>query len=235
MFSETKVLVVEDEIVIAEDIADWVTAAGGKVIGPAQTVARALELIGTTPVDAAILDSRLPDRDVTPVARLLMARNVPVIVYSGMGLPDELAAAYPNIPLILKPAPTAGVVKRLVTLFREQMRPPMTEAEEVEFHIIRLFVDDRLRTGRSVYLGGALIGVLIPVTADEQGDGGAGGWYLEAGFGPCGPMNVSTPPTFADLDQAAAWFLSNLTVDEQTDPTLTGGWDRKRQGSPSKA
>jgi len=208
MLYETNVLVVEDEIAIAEDLADWVTAAGGKVIGPAPTVAKALELIGTTSVDAAILDSRLPDRDVTPVARLLLARNVPVIVYSGLGLPDELAAAHPDIPLILKPASTAGVVKRLVSLFREQMRPVTTA--DVEFHIIRLFVDDSSRTGRSAYRGGTLIGILIPVTAEEQGAGGTGGWYLEAGFGPCGPMNVATPPIFADLEEAAAWFRGNL-------------------------
>lgn len=212
MFDETNVLVVEDESVIAEDIADWVKAAGGRVIGPAQTVARALELIGTTPVDAAILDARLLDRDVTPVARLLVSRNIPVIVYSGLGLPEELAAVHPDIPLILKPAPTAGVVKRLVALYREQMRPPAAQAGEVGFHIVRLFVDDSARTGRSVYSGGALIGLLIPVTAEERGDGGVGGWYLEAGFGPCSLMNVGKPPIFADLDEAAAWF-GNLTAD----------------------
>jgi CheY-like chemotaxis protein len=97
MFDDTNVLVVEDESLIADDLADWVKAAGGRVIGPARTVARALELIETTSVDAAILDAHLADRDVTPVARLLIARNVPLIFYSGLGLPEELATLHPEI------------------------------------------------------------------------------------------------------------------------------------------
>lgn len=210
MFHDTNILVVEDENLIAEDIADWVTAAGGKVIGPARTVAKALELIGTTPVDAAILDVRLEDRDVTPVARLLVSRHVPLIVYSGLGLPDELAAAHPDIELVLKPTPTVSLVHRLATLLREQMRSPPTLAEEIEFQIVRIFVDDSPRTGRSVYSEGTLVGILIPVTAEEEGEAGSGGWYLEAGFGPCSLMNIGRPPTFASLVEAAAWFSDRL-------------------------
>jgi CheY-like chemotaxis protein len=210
MFDDTNILVVEDESLIAEDIADWVKAAGGRVVGPARTVAQALELIGTTPVDGAILDGHLEDRDVTPVAQLLVSRNVPLIVYSGIGLPDELAAAHPDIPLILKPAPAARVVRQLAVLFRERLQSSPAPTDEIEFRIIRIFVDNGSRTGRSAYSGGTLIGILIPVTAEEEGESGAGGWYLEAGFGPCSLMNVGPPPIFADLGKAATWFTDSL-------------------------
>ena len=210
MFDDTNILVAEDESLIADDIADWVKAAGGRVIGPARTVARALDLIGTTPVDAAILDARLEDRDITPVAQLLVARHVPLIVYSGLGLPNELAAAHPDITLILKPTPTVAVVQRLAALLRDQMRSRPASANEIEFHVVRIFVDHGSRTGRSVYSAGTLVGILIPITAEEHGENGTGGWYLEAGFGPCSLMNVGPPPIFADLREAAAWFSGNL-------------------------
>ena len=213
MFDDANVLVVEDESLIAEDIADWVKAAGGTVIGPVRTVAGALELIGTNTVDAAILDAHLEDRDVTPVARLLVSRNIPMIVYSGLGLPDELAAAHPDIPLILKPAPTVSVVRRLAALLRQHIRSHPSNADEIQFHILEIFVGHGSRTGRSAYSAGSLVGILIPVTAEEEGESGTGGWYLEAGFGPCSPMNVGPPPIFADLDQAATWFADKLAED----------------------
>ena len=213
MFDDTNVLVVEDESLIAEDIAEWVKAAGGRVIGPARTVAKALELIGATPIDAAILDAHLADRDVTPVARLLLSRNVPLIVYSGLGLPEELAAMHLNIPLILKPVPAVRVVRQLVTILKEQMRSPPVQTDEIEFHTIRIFVDRDSRTGRSAYSGGTLVGILIPVTAEEHGERGTGGWYLEAGFGPCSLMTVGAPPIFADLGEAAGWFSDTLAGD----------------------
>lgn len=216
MFDDTNVLVVEDESLIADDLADWVKAAGGRVIGPARTVARALELIETTSVDAAILDAHLADRDVTPVARLLIARNVPLTVYSGLGLPEELATLHPEIPLILKPTPTARVVRRLAVLIKEQMESAPTLTDDIEFHIIRIFVDHGSRTGRSAYSGGTLVGILIPVTAEEEGESGLGGWYLEAGFGPCSLMTVGPPPIFTNLGEAATWFSDNLAGDAKT-------------------
>lgn len=213
MLEDTNILVVEDESRIAEDIADWVEAAGGTVIGPAPTVAHALELLERNSVHAAILDGNLADRDVTPVARLLVSRNVPLIVYSGLGLPEELAALHPNLPVILKPVPAVRVVRRLVKLLTEQQPDP---TEEIAFQVTRIFVDDSARTGRSAFSGGTLIGVLIPVSGDEQGEDGFGGWYLEAGFGPCSLMTVGPPPIFADLGEAAAWFTMNLAGEAGT-------------------
>jgi CheY-like chemotaxis protein len=213
--------VVEDESVIALDIADCVEAAGGRVVGPVPTVQEALTLLETAAVDAAILDGNLADRDVTPVALLLAARNVPIIVYSGLGLPGDLAASHPNIPLIKKPAPVSQVVKGLVEIFRKQLEDRPAEAavtrpldtrkgRDIAFGVIHVLVDDGFRIGRSAFAGGNLIGILIPVSAEEEGDDGAGGWYLEAGFGRCGGTDLATPPVFADLHRAAAWFSARM-------------------------
>jgi CheY-like chemotaxis protein len=218
MLEDSNILVAEDETLTALDLASWVEAAGGRVVGPVATVASALALLETTPIDAAIVDANLADRDVTPVVLLLVSRNVPIIVYSGIGLPEELAARHPELPLILKPVPAVHVVKQLVQLVRAHMRArparaspePAADANpEIGFELVEVLVDGGVRNGRCVYASGRLIGVLVPVTAEEQGEGTAG-WYLEAGFGPCGPMAAGTPPVFASLGAAATWFSGNL-------------------------
>ncbi len=113
MIEKRHILIVEDEMMIALDIIDVVEAGGAIVVGPFPTVAEALETIGSTRIDAAILDGNLADRDITPVALRLLADEVPMIVYSGVGLPHELADAQPDIPVIFKPSPVAEIVAML--------------------------------------------------------------------------------------------------------------------------
>ncbi|CAN5178498.1 hypothetical protein BH11PSE2_BH11PSE2_19370 [soil metagenome] len=86
------VFIAEDEPFIAFDLATTIEDAGGVVVGPAATVTEALALLKNQPVAAAILDVNLGDRDICPVAELLLARGVPVIFHTGLGVPDELSA-----------------------------------------------------------------------------------------------------------------------------------------------
>ena len=70
-------MIVEDEPFIAFDLAMAVEEARGKVIGPAGSVREALMLIEQHLVQAAILDVNLSDRDVTPIAELLIGGRRP--------------------------------------------------------------------------------------------------------------------------------------------------------------
>ena len=54
-----RVLVVEDESLLAETLCDLVQNAGCEPVGPAATVAAALSLIDKAAIDVAILDIRL--------------------------------------------------------------------------------------------------------------------------------------------------------------------------------
>jgi DNA-binding LytR/AlgR family response regulator len=78
-------LVVEDDYLIAEDIAQTIAAAGIEVVGPAGSVADALELIAHEGerLDGAVLDINLGDEPVFPVAEALRARRVPFIFLTG--------------------------------------------------------------------------------------------------------------------------------------------------------
>ncbi|MEO9130961.1 MAG: response regulator [Sphingomonas sp.] len=118
MLKGLPVLIVENEPLIAIDLSHAVWDREGIVIGPVPTVAEAMAILAGQPVGAAILDAKLDDRDVTPLAIRLIEQAVPFVIHSGTGLPAELAAAHPDLPLILKPECPNAVVATLA----EQLR-----------------------------------------------------------------------------------------------------------------
>jgi DNA-binding response OmpR family regulator len=113
MFAGISILVVEDEAMLALDLACAIEDLDGKVVGPVATVAEALSLLASEPVAAAVLDANLLDRDVTPVVLALIEKAVPFVVQTGKGLPDELAAVRPDIPVVFKPARPEVVLAHL--------------------------------------------------------------------------------------------------------------------------
>jgi CheY-like chemotaxis protein len=115
MLSGSCVLVVEDDPLIAMVICDNVDSVGGTVAGPFSTVGEALTFLTQAKIDAAIVDANLRDRDVTPLALFLMETAIPFIVYSAAGLPPELHAQHPDLPLVMKPGKP---LERLFALLR---------------------------------------------------------------------------------------------------------------------
>jgi hypothetical protein len=77
----TRVLIVEDEYLIADDLARYFTALGAQVLGPVSTVADAYAF--TEQADAAVLDINLRGSPVFPIADRLIARFIPIVFYSG--------------------------------------------------------------------------------------------------------------------------------------------------------
>jgi CheY-like chemotaxis protein len=75
-----KVLVVEDEFIIALDPALVLRDFGCQVVGPVGSVKAALELLGRERPDAALLDVNLLDGVVVPVAELLASTGVPFML-----------------------------------------------------------------------------------------------------------------------------------------------------------
>ena len=96
-----RVLVVEDEAVVSLMIADLLTEAGCKVIGPASTTGSALSLIEQEAIDCAVLDIKLLDGQVFPVADALAARGVPFVFATGYQA-EVLGGRYAGVPRIEK-------------------------------------------------------------------------------------------------------------------------------------
>ncbi len=116
MLTDALVLVAEDEPFIALDLALAIEDAGGEVIGPAASVKEALALIDGRTVTAAILDVNLADQDISPVAEILLALGVPIILQTGIEAPPELLARFPDLVVHIKPCVTAKLVAELATL-----------------------------------------------------------------------------------------------------------------------
>jgi CheY-like chemotaxis protein len=110
------ILVAEDEPFIALDVALAIEDAGGEVAGPAASVREALALIDSSQIVAAILDVNLADGDISPVAERLLIAGIPIIVQTGIGLPPNLAARFPDLPVHIKPCSAASLVVKLEAL-----------------------------------------------------------------------------------------------------------------------
>jgi CheY-like chemotaxis protein len=92
----TRVLVVEDEALLAETLCDLLQDAGCEAVGPAATVAAALHLIEQGRIDVALLDIRLMRETSFPIAHTLRQRGIPWLFltsYAQHQLPDDLSDA----------------------------------------------------------------------------------------------------------------------------------------------
>ena len=99
-----RVLLVEDETLVAMLLEDMISDLGGTVVGSASRVSRALEMVQDPGcgIDLAVLDVNLGGEEVFPVASALAERSVPFAFstgYGNAGLPD----AWRSRPTLQKP------------------------------------------------------------------------------------------------------------------------------------
>jgi CheY-like chemotaxis protein len=97
-----RVLVVEDEVLIAMYLEDILLELGCEVIGPASTVSEALDLAARSKLDAATLDVNLGKETVYPVAEALEQARIPFVFVTGYGAAG-LSETYARYPAIKKP------------------------------------------------------------------------------------------------------------------------------------
>ena len=87
-----RILVIEDSPVVAEAADDMLRDMGCFVIGPATTMAPALEMAGEEQLDAAIVDINIRGGKAYPALRILHGRGIPFLLTSGYAdwtLPEE--------------------------------------------------------------------------------------------------------------------------------------------------
>ncbi len=115
-----RVLVVEDELLIALDVEAMVEGLGCVVIGPMATVGDALAAVVQTSLDGAVLDINLGKERVWPVAELLAEKNIPFVLATGYGR-SEIPARFTPFPVLVKPltAITLGSGLRRARILRD--------------------------------------------------------------------------------------------------------------------
>lgn len=107
-----RVLIVEDEFLIADDLARSLRNAGAEAVGPVGTVHEAEELVRSGVLDAAIVDINLRGKMASEFISRLAATELPCLIVSGYG-DDALPESLSGVPRLEKPVSPAAVVKEL--------------------------------------------------------------------------------------------------------------------------
>ena len=111
----TRVLIVEDEYYLADDLSRTLARAGAKVVGPVGTLADAVRLVEQGEFDCAVVDMNLRGDFAYELADRLHGMGVPLLVatgYNRVSLPEELK----DVPRIEKPFSPDDLVKQLSSM-----------------------------------------------------------------------------------------------------------------------
>jgi CheY-like chemotaxis protein len=117
--SGKRILVVEDEYLLAQEIVSDLRRRGATIIGPVATMEAASALAGETKhLDGAILDINLKGEMIYPVADALTRRHVPYVFATGYDR-SALPKPYDEVPLVQKPVDTDRLTALLFSSGRQ--------------------------------------------------------------------------------------------------------------------
>ncbi|WP_019956008.1 response regulator [Yoonia vestfoldensis] len=111
-----KILIVEDEMLLALDLQLLLEDEGCEVLGPVQDAKRALEMLADNRPDAATLDMNLNGRSSAPIAVALREKGIPYVVISGYSAPPDAEPALRDVQLLAKPISNALLLRELAAL-----------------------------------------------------------------------------------------------------------------------
>lgn len=112
-----RILVVEDEPLIAMMLENWLAELHCETAGPAGTTAHALKVLQSETVDGAILDWRLGEGDTRVVAEALQARHIPFALATGYG---GTVDCFAGAPVLCKPYEFSDVARTMDRLVGPQ-------------------------------------------------------------------------------------------------------------------
>jgi CheY-like chemotaxis protein len=121
-----RVIVVEDDFLLATDLCRDFRALGATVLGPAPTPFYALNLIGSNErrkLDAAVLDVRLHGAMVYEVADILQRRGIPM-VFATASEKAEIPKRFDSVPVLTKPYERSDVVQAVMDLMQRPAPRP---------------------------------------------------------------------------------------------------------------
>ena len=120
-FSGRRVLLVEDEPIVAWLLKDMLVDFGCSVVGPAADVNQALAMIDAESIDVAVLDVNLRGQMSYPIADVLVARGVPFVFSTGYDK-DRLLDGYRTFPALQKPFHRSDLGDTLAKLLASKER-----------------------------------------------------------------------------------------------------------------
>jgi two-component system, chemotaxis family, sensor kinase Cph1 len=113
-----RVLLVEDEALLALEVSEILSSAGAHVIGPFGGLIEGATAARRETIDVAILDMNLKGQMVYPLAEELLERKIPLIFLSGYNVPD-VPDALRNVPHLIKPADPSALLKLITKVAKK--------------------------------------------------------------------------------------------------------------------
>ena len=108
----SRIIIIEDEPVIALDIEQAVVEADCFVAGMAHTLKEALAMLESVPCDGVILDANLAGKTAEPIVERLRAGEIPFVVVSGYTR-EQLDFVDDSIPIVGKPFATDSLISSI--------------------------------------------------------------------------------------------------------------------------
>ena len=118
-----RVLLVEDELLIAVTVQEMLEDLGCEVIGPITTLSEALDHCASTDADAAVLNLILKGEEAYAVAAVLAARNIPFGFASGVDQ-EHAMRDWKDRPFLTKPYSPADLRDFLRQVLPDHISPP---------------------------------------------------------------------------------------------------------------
>ncbi len=113
-----RILVVEDEVLVAMDIEDMLLDLKCEPVGLVSTIKAALEIIRSTDkLDGVLLDMNLHGQTVLPVAEELVKKGIPFVLVTGYARRDEDLSAMRDAPRLNKPFAVATLSEAITDAF----------------------------------------------------------------------------------------------------------------------
>lgn len=114
--ADVRIMVVEDEVLIALDLVDMLQSEGAAIVAETDSVDEALKILSDSmTIDCVLLDFNLKGESAAPVARHLMSAGTPFLIltaYDASLLPDEFRAC----EIVQKPCDHARLIKSISRL-----------------------------------------------------------------------------------------------------------------------
>jgi DNA-binding NtrC family response regulator len=103
LLKDRRILLVEDDMILAMELEDLLLDMGCEVVGPYADLARVMPVVETEHLDGAIMDLNLRGTLSYPAVDRLRARHIPVVVASGYADLPAVRKRLEGVPLLGKP------------------------------------------------------------------------------------------------------------------------------------
>ena len=124
-----RLLVVEDNYLMADVVCDFIRDCGMEPVGPACDLDTGLELAWEQDVVGAVLDINLSGRPVFPICSVLSRRGLPFIFLSAYAPGMAVPGAYRSVPYVEKPFTDDKLRAALENLVSGQVEGPLESGE----------------------------------------------------------------------------------------------------------